>query len=100
MQVADLHVQLFVVLGQVLRHPFGKRGDQHRLILRCPDPDLVEQIIDLADGRTHLDTRIHQAGRPDDLVDDPALRLLQLIGAGGGRDINNLVDPGAKFIEA
>ena len=39
-----------------------------------PLADLAEQIVDLRPDRPHLDLRIEQAGRPDDLLDDHALR--------------------------
>ena len=37
--------------------------------------DLAEQVVDLAADRAHLDLRVEQAGRADDLLDDHALGL-------------------------
>ena len=54
--------------------------------------DLVEQVVDLALRRPDLDLRIDQPGRADDLLDDDAARLLELVVAGRGRDVDRLAD--------
>ena len=73
-QVAHAHAELGVVLGQVLGHALGQRRDQHALVRRHALADLAEQIVDLPADRPHLDLRIEQPGRADDLLDDHALR--------------------------
>src|SRR6266850_6272050 len=77
-QVLDAHAQIAVVAGQLLGHPLGERGDEDALPLLDALPDLVQEIVHLVAHRTDLDHRIHQAGRPDDLLDDLPLRHPQL----------------------
>ena len=73
-EVAHPHAGLLQVVGEVLRHPLGERGDQHPLLRLHPRADLVEQVVHLALHRADLDLGIDQAGRPDDLLDDDAAR--------------------------
>ena len=73
-QVAHPHAGLLQVVGEVLGHALGERGDQHPLaLLARPLTDLAEQVVDLALDRADLDHRIDQAGGPDDLLDHDAL---------------------------
>ena len=81
-QVADLHAELVVVRRQVLGHLLGQRRHQHALVLVGAQPDLLQQIVHLPADRPHVDRRIHQAGRADDLLDDDAAGLSQLVGPG------------------
>ena len=69
-QVAHPDAELEQVVGEVLGHLLGQRGDQHPLVALGPDPDLVHQVVDLALGRLDDDLRVDQAGRADDLLDD------------------------------
>ena len=75
-EVAHLHAELLVILRQVLGHPLGQRRHQHALAACRTRADLPEQIVDLPADRTDVDRRIDQAGRPDDLLDHGAARLL------------------------
>ena len=47
-QVAHPHAGLLQVVGEVLGHPLGERGDQHALPRRDPLADLVQQVVHLA----------------------------------------------------
>ena len=60
------------------------------LVLLGSGPDLAEQIVDLPRDGPHLDDGVHQAGRANDLLDDDALRLLELVLAGRRRDVDGL----------
>ena len=51
-------------------------------------------------GRAHIDRRIDQAGRADDLLDERAAGLLQLPAAGRRRDVHRLRPHGVPFLEA
>ena len=65
-----LDAHLDQVVGELLGHPLGQRGDQARARPCSTRCDLLQQVVDLALGRLDLDRRVDQAGRPDDLLDD------------------------------
>ena len=69
MQVFDLDATFEQIIGQILGHLLGQRRDERTLVLRHAVLDLREQIVDLPFDRPHLDLRIDQAGRADDLLD-------------------------------
>ncbi len=71
-QVAHPDAQLQQVVGEVLGHLLGQRGDQHPLVRVGAGPDLVDEVVDLALGRLDDDLRVDQAGGPDDLLDELA----------------------------
>ena len=79
-QVPDADAELDEVVGEVLRHLLGERGDEHALVVLGPQVDLGDEVVDLALGRPDDDLRVHQAGRADDLLDD-LLRHLELVRA-------------------
>ena len=54
-QVVGANPHLLQVLGEILGHPLGQRGDQRPLVLRDPDVDLGQQVVDLALGRPARD---------------------------------------------
>ncbi len=98
-QVADLDAELLVVLRQVLRHPLGERRHQHALAVSGAVANLREQVVHLAAHRAYFDDRVEETGRPDDLLDDDAARLTQLVRAGRGRDEQPLADPLLPLLE-
>jgi hypothetical protein len=57
------------VVGEVLGHLLGQRGDQDPLVLLGAGADLVDQVVDLALGRLDHDLGVDEAGRSDDLLD-------------------------------
>jgi hypothetical protein len=79
-QVADPHPVLEQVVGEVLRHLLGQRGDQHPLVGLGALADLLHQVVDLAGGGTHHHLRVHQPGGADDLLGD-RVGLPALVGA-------------------
>ena len=79
------------VPGQVLGHALGQRGDQDALVPLGAGADLAQQVIDLALAGLDHHLRIHQAGRPDDLLHEP-VGLGQLVFAGGGGHVDGLPD--------
>ena len=85
-QVPDAHAQLLVVLRQVLGHALRQRRHEHALAARG---DRAESPPSRSStwpcDRPHVDGRIDQARRPDDLLDDDAARLLQLVRARASR---------------
>ncbi len=99
MQVPDLDAELLVVRRQVFGHPFGERRDEHALLALGAVADLLEQIVDLAADRAHLDGRVHQTGRTNHLLDDHAARLRQLVRTRRRGDEDDLVHPLFPFRE-
>nr|BFE89063.1 hypothetical protein GCM10020093_116640 [Planobispora longispora] len=81
-QVAHPDAELQQVVGEVLGHLLGQRGDQDPLVLLGARADLVDQVVDLGRGRLDDDLGVDQAGRADDLLDHLALDPAQLVGAG------------------
>ena len=70
---SHLNAQLSVILGQVLCHALGERGDQGSLLRLHLLAHLSIQIIHLPRDRPHFNVRIHEAGGPDNLLHDLAL---------------------------
>jgi hypothetical protein len=69
-QVAHPDAELEQVVGEVLGHLLGERGDQHALVASTRAADLVHEVVDLALRWAHDDLGVDQAGRADDLLDD------------------------------
>ena len=80
-QVPDADAELEEVVGEVLRHLLGERGDEHALVALDADVDLVDEVVDLALGGPHDHLGVHQARRAHHLLDDLALRHLELVRA-------------------
>ena len=78
-QIPNANTKLGVVLGQILGHALRQRGHEHALVLGGALPDAREQIVDLTGDGAHGDRRIEQPRRPDDLLDDDAVGLLDLV---------------------
>ena len=62
--------------------------------------DFAEHVVDLGLGRAHLDRRIDQAGRADDLLGEDAAGLLHLPAAGRRRNRDGERAHGVPFLEA
>jgi hypothetical protein len=80
-QVADADAQLLIVLRQILRHPLGEGRHQHALAPLDASADFLQQVVHLPFHRAHVDRRVDETGRADDLLDYDALRFCQLVGA-------------------
>ena len=91
-EVLDLDPELAQVVGQVLGHPLRERRDDRPLAAIDPAPDLLEQVVDLALGRADADRRVDDAGRADQLLDDP-FALLELVRARAWRSCRS---PGGR----
>jgi len=64
MQVAHPHPEVVIVLGQVLGHALGERGDEDALVAGRPEADLGQQVVHLAfTGRTSTTGSIRPVGR-------------------------------------
>src|SRR3712207_8307585 len=54
------------VVRKVLGHLYGERGDEYPLTMLDALGNLVEEVVDLVLGGTHLDLGIDEAGRSEE----------------------------------
>src|SRR5690606_19649869 len=97
--VSDIHAIGSEVIGQILGHPLRERGDQNALAGVYAHANLLEQVVDLVLRRPHLDLRIGNACRSDDLLDEDTARLLHLVVAWTGAYEEDLVVLGLELLE-
>ena len=69
MHIADPHAKVAIVVGEILGHLLGQSRYQNPLAIADSQADLSEQIVDLTTDRAHINLRIEQTGRSDDLLD-------------------------------
>jgi hypothetical protein len=67
-QVAHLHAVVRQVVGQLLGHALGQRGDEHTLVDLHADADLLQHVVHLRGGGPHFDLGVDQAGGPHHLL--------------------------------
>ena len=94
---ADSHpVEIFI---ELFGHSFGQGRHQHPLVRFGADFDLLDQVVDLVQRRTHLHRRIDQPGRADKLFDHRTLRFDQLVVGRRGAHIDHLIFERFEFVE-
>ena len=110
-QVAHAQAVLLVVLGEVLGHALGQRGDEDPLVALGPRAHLRHEVVHLGARGPHGDLRIHEPGGPDDLLGDrPTFPRLarprplpagqgQLVRSRRGRDVEGLADEHRELLE-
>ncbi len=98
-QIPYADAELRVVLGEVLRHALGQGGDEHALSERDPLSDHPEQVVDLPVDGAHLDLRIGEPGRADELLDHVLARLRELVLARRGGDEERSVHVPLELLE-
>ncbi len=91
--------ELEQVVGEVLGHLLGERGDEHPVAATDPVVDLLDEVVDLALGGLHDDLGVDEAGGAHDLLDH-AVGDLELVGAGRGRQEDHLRHLGHELLEA
>ena len=77
------------VLGELLGHTLGERSDEHALASLDGDLYLMLEVIDLMECGAHLNGRIEKARGADELLDDDAFALGELIFGGRRADIED-----------
>ena len=97
-QVTHPDAHLEQVIGQVLGHLLGQRGDQHPLVAVGARPDLADEVVDLSLGRLHHDLGVDQTGGANHLFDELAAGLSQLVGARSRRQVHGLTHPVAELL--
>ena len=98
-QVAHLHVQVLIIVGQIFGHALGQCRHQHPLLTLHPLANLLQQIVHLIARRTHEDFRVRQSGGPDQLFDHLPIASAHLIVRRRGRHVDDLADAGFEFVE-
>ncbi len=88
------------VLGQVLGHALGQRGDEDAIALRHHLARLVDEVVHLGRSRADQHRWVDQAGGTDHLLGEHAAGLLELPGGRGRRHIDRLRPHGVPFLEA
>ena len=96
MQVFDLDAAFQQIVSQILGHLLGQCGDQRTLVPVYARLDLPKQVVNLTLDRSHIDFRIQQAGRTDDLLDH-AIRKSQLIVTWRGGEVYGLAHALQEF---
>ena len=96
--IAHLDAGGFEVIGQILRHLLGERGNEHPFSLRRAGVYLADEIVDLPIYRTDNDLRIEQTGRADDLLDH-LTGARQLILGRRCRNVHDLVQTVVELVK-
>ena len=87
------------ILGKLLGHTLGKCRHQHALVALTALLNLFHQVINLILRRTHLNFRIKESRRTDELLHDDTLSLAKLIVGRCGTDIYYLIDETVELVK-
>ena len=98
MDVAHPDTGTFQIVGQILRHFLGQRGDEHPFAPRNAHLNLAQQIVYLSLDGTHRNQRVKQSGRTYDLFYG-ALGMLCLVVARRGADKHSLPHALLEFLK-
>ena len=97
-QVPHLDAVFGQVVGQLLGHALGQRGDEHALLHLDTIADLLQHIVHLVHSWAHLDHRVHQPRGPHQLLHHLACMGL-LVSRWRGRDKDGLPHLGLELLE-
>ena len=75
MDVSRSDIMVQQVFGKLLGHTLGQCRHEDTLFFLGTDNDFVHKVVYLIFRRTHLNLRIEQSRRTNELFDDNALRL-------------------------
>ena len=96
MQVFDFDATLQKIIRQILSHLLSERGDERTLVSVHTVLDLRKQIIDLPVNRAHIDLRIDQSCRSNNLFDHTVTQAKLIIARSGGK-VDRLADALKEF---
>ena len=99
MHIVDLHARIKQIVRQVLRHALGERGHKHALVARRALANLIQQVVDLAAHRSHVDLGVEQARGTNNLL-HVVLRHAKLVVARRRRYVDELRNARLELIEA
>ena len=86
--VAVAHAHAVEVFRKLLGHAFGDGRHEHLVVVLHALVDLPDQVVDLVQRHAHLQRRVHQPRGADQLFDDHALALHQLVVRGRGAHVD------------
>ena len=98
MEVPDANVEFQEIVGEILGHLLRERGDEGALPALDAQPELGEEVVDLAFRLADLDLRVDEARRPDDLLHD-LWRMLELVGTWRRGHVDGLVETLLELLE-
>ena len=99
MHIASTNPLIEQMIGEVFRHFLRERGNEHALVSTGAFAGFVDNVVDLARNRPHIDIGIEQPRRTNNLL-DLLLADLFLVIARRGRHVNELGHALLEFIKA
>lgn len=96
MEIFHTNPQILHVIRKILRHSFGKGGNQHFMMVFRFFIDFRDQVIDLPFHRPDLHFRVQKPRRPDDLL-RPQHLMLRLVFSRSSGYKQDLIDPFLKL---
>ena len=93
-----LDAHLAQVVGEILGHLLRERCDEGALPALDAQPQLGEEVVDLAFRLADLDLGVDEARRPDDLLHD-LWRMLELVGTRRRGHVDGLVETLLELLE-
>ena len=79
MDIAAPYASFAEEVVQLLRHPFGQCGYEHTFVHLGAFADFFEEIVYLVMCRAHLNRRVEQSGRTNNLLYHKSFRTVELI---------------------
>ena len=86
--VAVAYAHAVEVFRKLLGHAFGDGRHEHLVVVLHALVDLPDQVVDLVQRHAHLQRRVHQPRGADQLFDDHAFALHQLVVRGRGAHVD------------
>ena len=99
MDVPDPDSDPVQIVGKFLGHPLGQGGDKDPLIVLRPLPDLFDKVVHLVFRRAHLNRRVKETCRPDNLLNHKTFRSVKLVIRRCGANIDLLPRDSVELIE-
>ena len=69
MEIVNSYAHFTQIVGQILRHLLGQRGYESALTMIYPNPNLVDEVVDLMLHRFDFDSSVRTPSRAYDLLD-------------------------------
>ncbi len=99
MHIASTNPLIKKMVGKIFRHFLRERGNEHALVSTSALAGFIDNVVDLARNRPHINIGIKQPRRANNLL-DLLLADLFLIVARRGRHVNELGHALLEFVEA
>ena len=96
MQILDFDTTFQQIISKILSHFLGQRSHQRAFVTCHTILDFSKQIIDLPVNRAHIDLRIDQSCRSNNLFDHTVTQAKLIIARSGGK-VDRLADALKEF---